>query len=188
MLKFPDGAHRPDAEAAGEAQEVARQAGGQARRGECPQPPRPCRGAAPVMPEGPAPAMPGLPKEDKRWRKQKEDPAAPRSGHRRRQSGCQPEEAVFPAQEGMPLLRGKDRRHQLQGREAAARVRGGAGKIVPPPPSGVCAPHQRRSATPSRRHATSRCCVSRRRWRQEETVMEVILKKTSKSWTTASKW
>ena len=55
------------------------------------------------------------------------------AAHRRRQGGRHAEEAVFPAQESMPLLRREDRRHQLQGREDAARLRGGAGQDHSPP-------------------------------------------------------
>ena len=40
------------------------------------------------------------------------------AAHRRRQ-GHRRQEAVFPAQEAVPVLRGEDRRHQLQGRAAA---------------------------------------------------------------------
>ena len=36
------------------------------------------------------------------------------------------EEAVLPAQEGVPFLRREDRRHRLQGREAAERLHFGA--------------------------------------------------------------
>ena len=54
--------------------------------------------------------------------------SAATAAHRRRQGRRHPEETVFPAQEGVPLLRREDRRHQLQGREDAARLRGGAGQ------------------------------------------------------------
>ena len=67
------------------------------------------------------------------------------AAHRRRQGRRHPEEAIFPAQESVPLLRREDRRHQLQGRAHAQRsFIAERGKIVPRRISGVCAPHQRR--------------------------------------------
>ncbi len=57
-----------------------------------------------------------------------------------------PQEAVFPAQEGVPVLRREGRRHQLQGRAHAGSFLTERGKISRAGISGVCAPHQKRLA------------------------------------------
>jgi ribosomal protein S18 len=63
--------------------------------------------------------------------------------HRRRQSDRN-EEAIFPAQESLPVLRREDRRYQLQRRALLQNFISERGKITPRRISGVCAPHQRR--------------------------------------------
>ena len=71
--------------------------------------------------------------------------ASSHAAHRRRQSH-RDQEAVFPAQEAVPVLRREDRRHQLQRHTLLNAFISERGKITPRRISGVCAPHQRRLA------------------------------------------
>ena len=110
------------------------------------------------------------------------------AAHRRRQSRRHRKEAIFPAQEGMPVLRREDRRHQLQGREAAAQLRGRARQDHAPPHLGrVRAAPAAADATRSRRRATSRCCRSRRSSKAGGTSSwKSFSEKTSTSWAAAA--
>ena len=71
----------------------------------------------------------------------------PRSGRPRRRTRRRPQ--VFPAQEGLQVLRRKDRGHQLQGHSSAGAVRGGK--------------RQDRASTPDRCVHTAPAASCRRR-------------------------
>ena len=112
-------------------------------------------------------------------------------GDRRQGAGAAARRAVPPAQ-GLQVLRGQDRRHQLQGREAAAAVRAGArqdpaaahlGHVRDAPAQAAHGHHAgaRHRAAAVRDRLTSARCGARPGWPPppadaKRTVMEVILR------------
>ena len=86
------------------------------------------------------------------------DRRPPRPGGPGGPAGREGGRRVFPAQEGLQILRRKDRHHQLQRRADASAVRSRERQDRAAPSDGVCTPHQRHSPRPSSRPATLPCC------------------------------
>ena len=124
----------------------------------------------------------------KPWQNKKADvrsllPAA----HRRRQ-GHRDQEAVFPAQEGVPVLRREDRRHQLQRHQAAERVHLRARQDHAPPHLGRVRSAPAAAGRSDQAGAQHRAAAVRGAGLREEQRWKSFLEKTSKSSDTAARW
>ena len=99
--------------------------------------------------------------------------AAAAAATRSRRQGKGPAPPDVPPPQGLQVLRGQDRRHQLQGRQAARAVRAGARQDSAAPHLGHLRDAPAQAADGDQARAAARADSVRRR---SEAVMEVILR------------